>query len=329
MQVSLFDYNLPEELIAKEPLAERDSSRLLILNRKSGAIQHRLFKEIPEFLKPNDLLVMNDTKVFPARTHGYRNTGAKAEVLFLNKFDDNTWEVLIGTRGHPQTREVFVLSGGKLRITILDKTESGTYLVRPEPTHVFDILDEYGEVPLPPYILKKSQDGRNRKLDLERYQTVYATNRGSAAAPTAGLHFTDSLLSKIKNAGVNMAAVTLHISYETFRPVKEELVDEHKMYHEFYNVPPETFEAIKRTKSADGRVIAVGTTSCRVLETIGIKEELNGSTNIFIYPPFDFKNTDSLITNFHLPKSTLLMLVSAFAGRETVIRAYEEAVQQR
>jgi len=329
MEVALFDYELPKELIAKEPAGERDSSRLLVLDRRSGSIEHRIFRDIAGLLQEGDFLVLNDTKVFPARVHGFRRTGAKAEVLFLRPRTDKTWEVLIGTRGHPQVRETFILLGGKLRITVLEKTITGTYFVKPEPEDVLGLLAEYGEVPLPPYIGRKSPDARQRELDLERYQTVYARNVGSAAAPTAGLHFRENTLSELSARGVLIARLTLHISYETFRPVKESTVEEHKMHSEFYRVPPETVAAITAARSSGRRIVAVGTTSCRVLETLARGALPEGSTNLFIYPPFQFLSTDALITNFHLPRSTLLMLVCAFAGRDLIMKSYQEALRLR
>jgi S-adenosylmethionine:tRNA ribosyltransferase-isomerase len=329
MEVVLFDYELPPELVAKEPAPERDSSRLLVLDRKTGAVQHRIFKDIAGLLGKGDLLVLNDTKVFPARVHGYRRTGATAEVLFLRQREDKTWEALIGTRGHPQVKETFVLLGGRLRVTVLEKTVTGTYFLKADPEDVPGLLEQYGEVPLPPYIDRKKPDAEQREFDIKRYQTVYARNIGSAAAPTAGFHFTEKTLSDLTAHGVAIAYLTLHISYETFRPVKETTVEEHRMYSEFYRVPPETLSAISTARSSGGRVIAVGTTSCRVLETLARGAPPEGSTDIFIYPPFQFLSTDALITNFHLPKSTLLMLVCAFAGRELILKTYQEAIQQR
>jgi S-adenosylmethionine:tRNA ribosyltransferase-isomerase len=329
MEVTLFDYELPKELIAKEPASERDSSRLLVLDRRSGSVEHRVFRDIVGLLQEGDLLVLNDTKVFPARVHGFRRTGAKAEVLFLRQRSDRTWEVLIGTRGHPQVKETFVLLGGKLRVTVLEKTATGTYFVRSEPDDVLSVLAEYGEVPLPPYIGRKNPDARQREFDIERYQTVYARNIGSAAAPTAGFHFTEKILSELAARGVATAYLTLHISYETFRPVKESAVEKHRMYSEFYSALPGTLSAISAARSSGRRVIAVGTTSCRVLETLAQGAPSEGWTDIFIYPPFQFLFTDALITNFHLPRSTLLMLVCAFAGRELILKTYQEAVKQR
>lgn len=329
MEVALFDYALPKDLIAKEPAGERDNSRLLVLDRKSGSIEHHVFRDIIGLLQEGDLLVLNDTKVFPARVHGFRRTGAKAEVLFLRQRSDKTWEVLIGTRGHPQVRETFILLEGRLRITVLEKTVTGTYFVKVEPEDVLSLLAEYGEVPLPPYIGRKNPDAQQKEFDIKRYQTVYARNLGSAAAPTAGLHFTEDTLSELAARGVSIARLTLHISYETFRPVKEKTVEEHKMYSEFYSVPPETVAAISAARSSGRRIVPVGTTSCRVLETLARGAATEGSTDLFIYPPFQFLSTDALITNFHLPRSTLLMLVCAFAGRELILKTYQEAVQRR
>ncbi len=328
MKTHDFFYELPEELIAQEPLSDRASSRLMVVDKTSGAVQHKHFYDITDYLNEGDCLVLNDTRVLPARLYGVKEgTGGAIEFLLLNKKTLNEWEVILkpGRRAKPGAR--FVFGDGLLRAEILDIVNEGNRLVRFEYDGVFEeILDRLGEMPLPPYITKKLEDK-------ERYQTVYSKNPGSAAAPTAGLHFTDELLDKIKAKGVNIAYVTLHVGLGTFRPVKEEDVLNHKMHSEFYVLPKETAELVNRTKKSGGRVISVGTTATRVLETAGLSglplSECTGWTDIFIYPGKTFNVIDSLITNFHLPESTLIMLVSALAGRENILSAYNEAVKER
>ncbi|MCI9675326.1 MAG: tRNA preQ1(34) S-adenosylmethionine ribosyltransferase-isomerase QueA [Lachnospiraceae bacterium] len=328
MKKSDFYFDLPQELIAQDPLEDRSSSRLLILNRESGEISHHVFREIIDYLNPGDCLVLNNTKVIPARLLGEREgTGAHVEVLLLKRREDDIWETLVkpGKKCRPGTRLVF--GDGLLKAQVLETVEEGNRLIRFEYEGIFEeVLDRLGEMPLPPYITHKLQDKN-------RYQTVYAKYEGSAAAPTAGLHFTEELLRRIEEKGVKTAYVTLHVGLGTFRPVKEENVLEHHMHSEFYQVSEETARTINEVKERGGRVICVGTTSCRTVESASDEngQVLSGSgnTQIFIYPGYRFKVLDALITNFHLPESTLVMLVSALAGRERVLDAYEEAVRER
>lgn len=328
LKKSDFYFDLPQELIAQDPLEDRSSSRLLILNRESGEISHHVFREIIDYLNPGDCLVLNNTKVIPARLLGEREgTGAHVEVLLLKRREDDIWETLVkpGKKCRPGTRLVF--GDGLLKAKVLETVEEGNRLIRFEYEGIFEeVLDRLGEMPLPPYITHKLQDKN-------RYQTVYAKYEGSAAAPTAGLHFTEELLRRIEEKGVKTAYVTLHVGLGTFRPVKEENVLEHHMHSEFYQVSEETARTINEVKERGGRVICVGTTSCRTVESASDEngQVLSGSgnTQIFIYPGYRFKVLDALITNFHLPESTLVMLVSALAGRERVLDAYEEAVRER
>lgn len=328
MDVKDFDFYLPEELIAQDPLAKRDNSRLLVLNRKTGAIEHKVFYQIAEELRPGDCLVINDTKVIPARLFGVKeDTQAKIEVLLLKRKEKNVWEVLVkpGKKAKIGTRISF--GEGKLRAEVIDVVEEGNRLLRFEYEGIFEeILDELGQMPLPPYITHQLEDKN-------RYQTVYATHEGSAAAPTAGLHFTKELLSQIEEKGVKIARVTLHVGLGTFRPVKVNQVQDHHMHSEFYSISEEEAAKVNETKKAGGRIIAVGTTSCRTLESAstpdGVLHAGSGWTEIFIYPGYQFKILDGLITNFHLPQSTLIMLVSALAGREHIMNAYETAVKER
>lgn len=328
LKKSDFYYELPKELIAQDPLADRSSSRLLSLNKKTGEFSHHTFKEVPGFLKPGDCLVLNNTKVIPARLIGHKeDTGAAIEVLLLKRKDKNQWETLVkpGKKARPGAKISF--GDGLLKAEVLDILEEGNRLVEFTYDGIFEeVLDKLGEMPLPPYITHKLQDKN-------RYQTVYAKYEGSAAAPTAGLHFTTELLKEIEKMGVRLAYVTLHVGLGTFRPVKEENVLEHHMHSEFYQITKEAADIINETKRNGGRVICVGTTSCRSLESAadeqGVLQPGCDNTEIFIYPGYRFKILDGLITNFHLPESTLIMLVSALAGREHVLRAYEEAVKER
>ena len=319
MNVSEFNYNLPEELIAQTPLEKRDESRLMVLNRETETIEHRKFKNIIEYLKPGDCLVRNNTKVLPARIYGKKETGAKIEFLLLNNIEGDIWETIVrpGNKLHIGTKVIF--GEGKLIAEILDIMPRGTRKVKFTYEGIFnEILDEIGLMPLPPYIHEELKEN-------DRYQTVYAKYNGSAAAPTAGLHFTPELLKQIEEKGVKIANVTLHVGIGTFRPVKEEKVENHEMHSEHYYIKQEDAEIINETKKNGGRVIAVGTTSCRVLETVadenGMVCETEGDTKIFIYPGYKFKCLDALITNFHLPQSTLLMLVSSLAGKEYIKKA--------
>lgn len=327
MDVSEFNYNLPEELIAQTPLEKRDESRLMVLNRKEKTIEHKTFKDIIDYLQPGDCLVRNNTKVLPARIYGNKETGAKVEFLLLNNLEGDIWETIVrpGNKLHVGTKVIF--GNGKLVAEILDIMPGGTRKVRFEYEGIFnEILDEIGLMPLPPYIHEELKEN-------DRYQKVYAKYNGSAAAPTAGLHFTPELLKKIEEKGVKIANVTLHVGIGTFRPVKEEKVENHEMHSEHYYIKKEDAEIINETKKNGGRIIAVGTTSCRVLETVadenGMVCETEGDTKIFIYPGYKFKCLDALITNFHLPQSTLLMLVSSLAGKEYIMKAYEEAVKEK
>ena len=321
-----FYFDLPEELIAQDPLADRSGSRMLMLDKTDGRIEHHIFKEIVDYLRPGDCLVLNNTKVLPARLSGRReNTGGAIEVLLLKRKGDDVWETLVkpGRKAKPGTRILF--GDGCLQAEVLDVVEEGNRLIRFSYEGIFEeVLDRLGEMPLPPYITHKLQDKN-------RYQTVYARYEGSAAAPTAGLHFTEELLQKIADKGVDIAYVTLHVGLGTFRPVKADNILEHHMHAEYYQVTEEAAEKINRAKTSGGRVICVGTTSCRTVESAagddGTLKAGCGNTEIFIYPGYRFKVLDCLITNFHLPESTLVMLVSALAGREHVLHAYEEAIR--
>lgn len=326
MKTADFNYELPQELIAQDPLADRDSSRLLLLDRETGETEHKIFHDIVHYLRPGDCLVINNTRVIPARLIGEKEgTGAKVEVLLLKRQGDNIWETLVkpGKKVRPGARLSF--GNGLLRATVLDVVEEGNRLIQFEYQGIFEeILDKLGEMPLPPYITHQLQDK-------ERYQTVYARYDGSAAAPTAGLHFTEELLGQIQEMGVLIAHVTLHVGLGTFRPVKVEDVASHHMHTEYYRVSREAADIINETKKRGGRVICVGTTSCRTIESAadehGVVQPQEGETDIFIYPGYEFKVLDCLITNFHLPESTLLMLVSALAGRDHIMGAYREAVE--
>lgn len=327
MNVSDFNYNLPEELIAQVPIKKRDESRLMVLNREKQTIEHRTFKDIIEYLEPGDCLVRNNTKVIPARIYGKKETGANVEFLLLNNIEGDIWETIVrpGNKLHVGTKVIF--GDGILKAEILEIMPGGTRKVKFEYTGIFnEILDKIGLMPLPPYIHEELKER-------DRYQTVYAKYNGSAAAPTAGLHFTEELLQKIEEKGIKIANVTLHVGIGTFRPVKEEKVEDHEMHSEHFYIQQEDVDKINETKRQGKRVIAVGTTSCRVLETIadenGMVKETEGDTQIFIYPGYKFKCLDGLITNFHLPQSTLLMLVSALAGRDFILKAYNEAVKEK
>ena len=328
MKTSDFYYDLPEELIAQDPLEDRSSSRLLILDKETGKTEHHIFKEIIDYLNPGDCLVINDTKVIPARLIGEKvGTGAKIEVLLLKRKEKDVWETLVKPGRKMKIGAQVSFGGGLLTGEVIDVVEEGNRLIKFHYEGIFEeVLDQLGEMPLPPYITHQLKD-RNR------YNTVYAKNEGSAAAPTAGLHFTPELLDAIQKKGVDIARVTLHVGLGTFRPVKVEDVTEHHMHSEFYQVDEEAAEKINRAKDGAGRVICVGTTSCRTIESAadetGHLKPCSGWTEIFIYPGYKFKMLDCLITNFHLPESTLIMLVSALAGKEHVMAAYEEAVKER
>ncbi|MDD6798606.1 MAG: tRNA preQ1(34) S-adenosylmethionine ribosyltransferase-isomerase QueA [Clostridia bacterium] len=330
MELHDFYYDLPQELIAQDPLSDRSSSRLMVMDRATGEIEHRVFRDIIDYLNPGDCLVINDTKVIPARLIGEREgTGAAIEVLLLKRREDmkDVWEVLVkpGKKARIGTRILF--GGGKLVAEVIDIVEEGNRLIQFTYDGIFEeILDELGQMPLPPYITHKLEDKN-------RYQTVYAKHEGSAAAPTAGLHFTNELLEQIQKKGIDIVRVTLHVGLGTFRPVKVENILEHHMHSEFYMVSQEAADKINKARQNGGRIICVGTTSCRTIESAaaedGTLKACSGWTEIFIYPGYKFKILDALITNFHLPESTLLMLVSALAGREHVLAAYKTAVEEK
>ncbi|MBB6021933.1 S-adenosylmethionine:tRNA ribosyltransferase-isomerase [Paenibacillus sp. JGP012] len=329
MNVDLYDFELPEELIAQTPLLDRTASRLLTLNKETGEVAHHHFPHILNVLEPGDTLILNDTRVLPARLFGTKeDTGAKAEVLLLKNVEGDKWEALVKPGKKLRDGAVIVFSD-ELKAVINEVGEMGARTLTFEYNGIFqEILDRLGEMPLPPYI-KETLDDR------ERYQTVYAKHEGSAAAPTAGLHFTDELLDQIRAKGVNIGFITLHVGLGTFRPMSVDVVEDHVMHEEYYSLSQETADLINQTKERGNKVFAVGTTSCRTLETVGSKfedgvlQESSGWTSIFIYPGYSFKVIDGMLTNFHLPKSTLVMLVSALAGRENIMHAYAEAIKER
>ncbi len=327
MKTCDFWYDLPEELIAQTPLQQRDSSRLLVLDRLSGSVNHRHFFDVLEYLKPGDCLVMNDSRVLPARLLGHRPTGGAVELLLLKDLGDKKWECLAKPGRKLRDGQQVVFGNGELTATVTEVKEDGNRIVTFDYEGIFlEVLERLGKMPLPPYIKEELQDQ-------ERYQTVYSKEVGSAAAPTAGLHFTQELLEKARNKGVNTAFITLHVGLGTFRPVKAESINEHHMHSELCMMSAETAAILNETKARGGRVICVGTTSCRTLESLvnedGSFSEKSRWTDIFIYPGYKFKAMDGLITNFHLPESTLVMLVSAFAGRENILAAYETAVREK
>ncbi|NFH68564.1 tRNA preQ1(34) S-adenosylmethionine ribosyltransferase-isomerase QueA [Clostridium botulinum] len=328
MNVKDFDFYLPEELIAQHPLEKRDTSRLMVLDKETGEISHKNFYDIIDYLNEGDTLVLNNTRVMPARLIGEKEgTGGKIEFLLLKRVDKDRWECLAKPGKSARVGRRFTFGDGKLKAEVVEVKENGNRIVEFYYEGIFEeVLDSLGEMPLPPYIHEILEDR-------ERYQTVYSKENGSAAAPTAGLHFTEELLHKIKEKGINIAYVTLHVGLGTFRPVKVETIEDHEMHSEYYHLSKEDAEVINETKKRGNRVISVGTTSTRTLETIadedGNVKETSGWTNIFIYPGYKFKVVDRLITNFHLPESTLIMLVSTLAGKEHVMNAYEEAVKER
>ncbi|TCP32258.1 S-adenosylmethionine--tRNA ribosyltransferase-isomerase [Scopulibacillus darangshiensis] len=329
MDVSMFDFDLPEELIAQTPLKERTASRLMVLSPENGTVQHRHFTDLTQYLNPGDCLVLNDTKVLPARLLGVKeDTGAKIEVLLLKQTVGDEWECLVKPAKRIKVGSTVVFGEGQLQAECTGVKDEGRRMMIFRYQGIFhEVLDELGKMPLPPYIKEQLEDQ-------DRYQTVFAKNRGSAAAPTAGLHFTDELLDALKAKGVTVAFITLHVGLGTFRPVKAEKIEEHSMHAEFYQMTKGTAELLNRTKEEGGRVIAVGTTVIRTLETIAAKSngrltEASGWTDIFIYPGYKYKAIDGMITNFHLPKSTLIMLVSAFAGRDFLLSAYKQAVEEK
>lgn len=329
MKVDSFDFYLPEELIAQVPLIDRTSSRLMVLNKSTGQIEHQTFSQIKDYLQPGDCLVLNDTKVMPARLFGEKeNTGAKIEVLLLKQFEGDRWETLVKPAKRVQVGTKIIFGNGELTATCIETSDHGGRVLDFQYDGIFyEVLDHLGEMPLPPYI-------KEQLNDRDRYQTVFAREIGSAAAPTAGLHFTEQLLEDIRSLGVHIAFITLHVGLGTFRPVSVEDVSEHEMHAEFYHMTAETAQLLNNVRTNGGRIISVGTTSTRTLETIagennGVFKETRGWTDIFIYPGYEFKAIDGMVTNFHLPKSTLIMLISALAGRENVLNAYHEAVEQR
>lgn len=328
MKKSDFFYDLPEELIAQTPVEPRDSSRLMVLGKKSGSIEHRVFRDITEYFRPGDCLILNNTRVLPARLYGERvDTGAVVEFLLLNRKSETDWEVITGPGKKAREGHEFTFAGGLLKAKVIEVLPDGNRIARFEfEGSFYEVLDKIGEMPLPHYITERLENP-------ERYQTVYAEVRGSAAAPTAGLHFTPELLDKIRSMGVKVSFVTLHVGLGTFRPVKAENIEDHHMHSEHYVLPADTADIINETKKNGGRVFAVGTTCTRTLESVAAKygeiRAAEGDTDIFIYPGFEYKCVDSLITNFHLPESTLIMLVSAFCGYDNVMNAYKEAVRER
>lgn len=326
MKVSEFNYELPEELIAQHPYDKRDEARLMILDKENQKTEDKVFKDIIDYLKPGDCLVINNTKVIPARLYGKKDTGASVEFLLLKRIEGDFWEVMVRPGNKLKPGSIAYFGDGILKAEILEVLEGGNRKVKFEYNGIFnEILDQIGLMPLPPYI-KAALKEKNK------YQTVYAKYEGSAAAPTAGLHFTEELLEKIKQKGIEIANVTLHVGIGTFRPVKVENIEEHNMHSEHYYIKAEDVEKINKAKKSGNRVIAVGTTSCRVLESVadenGLLKAVEGDTNIFIYPGYKFKCIDALITNFHLPESTLIMLVSSLAGKDFTMQAYEEAVKK-
>lgn len=327
MELSDFNYYLPEELIAQTPIEKRDESRLMVLDKNTGEIEHKIFRDIIDYLQPGDCLVRNNTKVIPARLYGKKETGANVEFVLLKNLEGDIWETMVrpGNKLHSGAKVIF--GDGLLRAEILETLQDGTRKVKFEYDGIFnEILDKIGLMPLPPYIHESLKDN-------DRYQTVYAKYEGSSAAPTAGLHFTDELLKKIEEKGISIANVTLHVGIGTFRPVKEKNIEDHQMHTEHYYIKQEDADKINKAKLSGHRVIAVGTTSCRTIETIadekGLVKACEGDTGIYIYPGYKFKCLDALITNFHLPESTLVMLVSALAGRENILNAYNEAVKEK
>ena len=323
IKLSDYDYNLPKELIAKYPVEPRDSCRLMVLDRKTKKIEHRIFRDVEDYLDKGDLLVLNDTKVIPARLIGKKKTGAKIEIFLLRPFSEKKWEALIkNIKRLKEGQEVII--GEDFRVKLIEKQEEGKAKVELIGDNIDRLLEKYGHIPLPPYIEREDEE-----KDKELYQTVFAKKKGAVASPTAGLHFTKELLEKLEKKGVKKAFCTLHVGLGTFRPIKTEDVTKHKMHQEFYRIPDETLSMIKETKQKGKKVIAVGTTVVRTLETYAQTGKKEGFSDIFIYPPYSFKMVDALITNFHLPKSTLILLVSAFAGRDFIMKAYREAVEKR
>ncbi len=322
-KLSDYDYNLPKELIAKYPVEPRDSCRLMVLNRKDKSIKHTIFRNIGDYLEKGDLLVLNDTKVIPARLIGRKETGSKIEIFLLRELGENVWEAL-GKNIKRLKLGQKVIFGNDFYCELLEKSKDGKIKVKLFADNVKEAINKYGHIPLPPYISREDEE-KDRQL----YQTVFARKEGAVASPTAGLHFTEELLNQLKEKGINITYITLHVGLGTFKPIKVEDITKHKMHEEYYSIPDESLNLIKETKEKNKRVIAVGTTVVRALESYGKTGKKEGYSDIYIYPPFQFKIIDALITNFHLPKSTLLLLVSAFAGRDFIMRAYKEAVKNK
>ena len=331
--LSQYTYDLPHEMIAQVPAEPRDSSRLMVLQRETGEIEHTVFREIGRFLDRGDLLVLNNTRVFPARTFGTRHTGGKVEVFFLRDLGKGKWEAMVRCHGHPRPGEFLLIGEGRLSIRLLKKDKAGHWIVSlPKGINFFNLLQDVGRMPLPPYIKRGDESHPLDSLDRERYQTVYAKKTGAVAAPTAGLHFTDTILQSLEGKGVGITEITLHVGAGTFLPIKEPDIRHHHMYEEFYSISAGAAARITEVKRKGGRVVGVGTTTCRTLEAASIPADNfgpnEGWTDLYICPPYRFQMTDALLTNFHLPGSTLLVLVAAFAGRERVMAAYEEAKRE-
>jgi S-adenosylmethionine:tRNA ribosyltransferase-isomerase len=329
--ISRYDYELPPERIAQRPVEPRDASRLMVLHRADGSIEHAVFRDLGRFLRAGDLLVLNDTRVFPARTIGTRSTGGKVEVFFLRDLGRGLWEAMIRAHGRPKSGEYLELEDGRLVVKLAEKTPSGQWTVLvPRTADLLKTLEQIGRTPLPPYV-RRGEDRSLEREDRERYQTVYARQTGAVAAPTAGLHFTEALLQALRARGVGTAQITLHVGLGTFQPIKVADLRRHRMHAEFFSIDAEAAARIAEAKRAGGRVIAVGSTSCRALETAAASPQgfgpFQGESRLYVYPPYTFKMTDALLTNFHLPRSTLLLLVAAFAGRERILGAYQEARQ--
>ncbi len=331
MKTDLFNYDLPTELIAQHPAERRDMARMLVLHRDSGRIEHKIITNIIDYLRAPDVLVLNNTKVIPARIFGHKMaSGGKVELLLLDEPVPNEWNVLMKTSRRPKVGDELDLCSGKVQATMLQDGEQGKARLRIKSERpLMEILDEEGVPPLPPYIARKEQTREQIHTDKERYQTVYAAEPGAAAAPTAGLHFTPALLDSLEKKGIKKAELTLHVGLGTFRPVSAEIITDHEMHHERYLVSEKAAHTIHTAKQNRGRIVAVGSTSVRTLESLSSLKKAEGSTNIFIYPPYEFQNVDAILTNFHLPKSTLLMMMSAFAGRELMLRAYAEAIEEK
>ncbi len=331
MKTDLFNYDLPPELIAQHPPERRELARMMVLHRESGQIEHRTIADIIDYLQPPDVLVLNNTKVIPARVFGHKvASGGKVELLLLEETTPGDWKVLMKASRRPKEGDELILCSGKAKATMLYDGEQGEAVLRIESDRpLMEILEEEGLPPLPPYIVRKEQSQEQIERDKQRYQTVYASEPGAAAAPTAGLHFTPTLLKNLEEQGIGKAELTLHVGLGTFRPVSAELITDHEMHHERYAISEEAANTIHSAKSTGGRIVAVGSTSVRTLESVSPIQAAEGATDIFIYPPHEFKNVDAILTNFHLPKSTLLMMMSAFAGRELMLTAYETAVQEK